>query len=163
MKNIKKLILNIMREIKMTANKKNYIFLLLLITSLSAFGRSYKALPSIVIEQKNKHVEKFEDNIFQNLTSDCKCIIEIKNDLLLIYYTTDGDNSNREDNEIRPVSFSITFKESNFEGRFHISGYNQEGKFLDGYIDEINKNGSLCIYDKNAIDLYLIFEYILAL
>lgn len=147
----------------MLIKKKKLIFLILLTICLSAYGKSYKALPSVVIEQKNGIIEKFEDNIFGNLTSDCKCIIEIKDDLLFIYFTDDKESSNREDNEIKPESFSITFKKSNFEGRFHISGYNQKGKIVDGYIDEINKNGSLCIYDNNEIDLYMIFEYAISL
>ena len=160
MKNTKKLTtLNKMRGLKMTINKKYFLFLLFLIIEISVFGKSYKALPSIVIEQKNGKVEKFEDDIFQNPKGDCKCILEIKNNLLLVYYTSDEKSSNREDKEVKPESFSIKFKETSFEGRFFISGCNQKGKFVDGYIDETNKNGSLCIYDANGIDLYLIFEY----
>ncbi len=142
-------------------NKKLLIFLILLTNCLFVFGKSYKALPSVLIELKKGKVEKYEDNIFQNLTNDCKCIIELKNDLLSIYYTDSEKSSNREDNEIKPETFTITFNESFFEGRFHFSGYNSKGKIVDGYIDETNKNGSLCIYDKNKIDLYMVFEYLL--
>lgn len=159
MKNTKKLMQNIMRGLTMAINKKYLLFLCFLIPGMVAFGKNYKALPSVVIEQKNGTVEKFEDDIFQNLNEGCKCIIEIKDNLLLVYYTSNLKSSNREDNEVKPESFSIKFKETSFEGRFFISGCNQKGKFVDGYIDETNKNGSLCIYDANGIDLYLIFEY----
>lgn len=148
-----------MKIITMRNNKKYLLFLLFLITEVSVFGKSYKALPSVVIEQKKGKVQKFEDDIFQNLSGDCKYIIEIKENLLLIYYTSDEISSNREDNEVKPESFSIKLKESILKGKFLISGCNQKGKFVDGYIDEISKNGSLCIYDTNGINLYLIFEY----
>lgn len=147
----------------MTINKKYLLVLCFLITGMFAFGKNYKALPSVVIEQKNGKIEKFEDDIFQNPKEDCKCIIEIKDNLLLVYYTLDAKSSNREDDEVKPESYSIKFKESNFEGRSFISGCNQKGKFVDGYIDETNKNGSLCIYDANGIYLYLIFEYAVTL
>ncbi len=159
MKNTKKLMQNIMRGLTMVINKKYLLFLCFLIPEMVTFGENYKALPSVVIEQKNGTVEKFEDDIFQNLNGDCKCIIEIKDNLLLVYYTSNVKSSNREDNEVKPESFSIKFKETSFEGRFFISGCNLKGKFVDGYIDETNKNGSLCIYDANGIDLYLVFEY----
>lgn len=159
MKNTKKLMQNIMRGLTMAINKKYLLFLCFLIPGMVAFGKNYKALQSVVIEQKNGTVERFEDDIFQNLNEGCKCIIEIKDNLLLVYYTSNVKSPNREDNEVKPESFSIKFKETSFEGRFFISGCNQKGKFVDGYIDETNKNGSLCIYDANGIDLYLIFEY----
>ena len=57
---------------------------------MAAHGKRYKALPSLVIEQKDGKVKKFKDDIF-NLESQCKYIIELKEDLLFIYYLSDND------------------------------------------------------------------------
>ena len=144
----------------MIKSKKYCLFLILLIACIASHAKRYKALPSVVIEQKDGKVEKFEDDIF-NLELQCKCIIEIKENLLCIYYSSDKESSWREDKEVLPESFFIEFKKSYLEGRFHFSGNNNKGKSVDGYIDELHRCGSLCIYDTEGIDLYLVFEYAL--
>ncbi|MBO4387080.1 MAG: hypothetical protein J5817_08730 [Treponema sp.] len=137
------------------------MFLILLIACIASHAKKYKALPSLVIEQKDGTVKKFEDDIF-NLESQCKCIIEIKENLLCIYYSSDKETSWREDKEVVPETFYIEFKKSYLEGRLHFSGNDHKGKCVDGYLDQLNKSGSLCIYNTKGIDLYLVFEYALA-
>ena len=88
----------------MLKNKKCCLFLILLIACIASHAKKYKALPSLVIEQKDGTVKKFEDDIF-NLESQCKCIIEIKENLLCIYYSSDKETSWREDKEVVPETF----------------------------------------------------------
>lgn len=141
-------------------NKKSCLLLILLIVCMAAHGKRYKALPSLVIEQKDGKVKKFKDDIF-NLESQCKYIIELKEDLLFIYYLSDNEVSWREDKEVVPKTFYIELKKSYLDGRFYFSGNDHDGKYVDGYIDEMQKSGSLCVYDTKGIDLYLVFEYAL--
>ena len=74
MKNTKKLMQNIMRGLTMVINKKYLLFLCFLIPEMVTFGESFKALPSVVIEQKNGTVEKFEDDIFERKMNSVKRI-----------------------------------------------------------------------------------------
>ena len=141
-------------------NKKSCLLLILLIVCMAAHGKRCKALPSLVIEQKDGKVKKFKDDIF-NLESQCKYIIELKEDLLFIYYLSDNEVSWREDKEVVPKTFYIELKKSYLDRRFYFSGNDHDGKYVDGYIDEMQKSGSLCVYDTKGIDLYLVFEYAL--
>lgn len=143
----------------MAKNKRKCFFLPLLIACMSVYGKSYKILPSIAVEYKDDRFGEFNGDDLQNIKNKCKYLVEIKGSILSIYCFSDEEFSNREDNEIIPEKYFINFKESFLEERFYFYGNNKNGKFVKGYIDDINKDGSFCIYDTNGIELYLAFEY----
>ena len=125
-------------------------------------GKVYRILPSLVIEKCGDKVLKSEDDLFGDFPNDFKCsyFIEIKENLLLLYHASDKDAFACECKEIEPeATFFIEFKESRLGERLFFFGSSKEGKSVDGYVDEANKDGSLCIYGKDGIDLYLLFEY----
>lgn len=125
-------------------------------------GKVYRILPSLVIEKSGGKVVKNEDDLFGEFSNDFKCryFIEIKENLLLLYHASDKDAFACECKEIEPeATFFIEFKESRLGERLFFFGSSKEGKSVDGYVDEANKDGSLCIYGKEGIDLYLLFEY----
>ncbi len=146
------------RNYKMTRNKKSYLLWILLILSISAYGQKYTIMPSVVIEQKNGITTRFEDDILA-LENECKCIVEIKDNELSIYYFSSEIRSTREDEIVVPEIFHINFTPSAFEDRSVFSGDNGNSKYVSGYIDITNKDGSLCVYDSNGIYLYIVFEY----
>ncbi|MBP5695012.1 MAG: hypothetical protein J6X11_00020 [Treponema sp.] len=125
-------------------------------------GKVYRILPSLVIEKCGDKVLKSEDDLFGDFSNDFKCsyFVEIKENLLLLYHASDKDAFACECKEIEPeATFFIEFKESRLGERLFFFGSSKEGKSVDGYVDEANKDGSLCIYGKDGIDLYLLFEY----
>ncbi|MBQ5570992.1 MAG: hypothetical protein IIT45_11205, partial [Treponema sp.] len=116
----------------------------------------------LVIEKCGGKVVKSEDDLFGDFPHDFNCgyFIEIKENLLLLYHASDKDAFACECKEIEPeATFFIEFKESRLGERLFFFGSSKEGKSVDGYVDEANKDGSLCIYGKEGIDLYLLFEY----
>ena len=146
----------------MARNKKFWLGLLLLIAGFAAYGRGYRILPSLVIEKSGGKVVKSEDDLFGEFSHDFNCgyFIEIKENLLLLYHASDKDAFACECKEVEPeATFFIEFKESRLGERLFFFGGSKEGKSVDGYVDEANKDGSLCIYGKDGIDLYLLFEY----
>ena len=146
----------------MTKSEKRrcLILLILMFLGMTAYGKDYTILPSVVIEQKNGCVTKFEDDILAT-GNECKCIVEIKEQLLFIYYFSAEIETAREDKLVMPERFFINFTPSNFENRIYFSGNNGNYKYVDGFIDTINNDGSLCVYDSNGIYLYIAFEYAL--
>jgi len=150
------------RKRKMTKSekRKNLIILILLILGIFAYGKNYAILPSVVIEQKNGCVTRFEDDILATENA-CKCIVEIKERHLFIYYFSAEIESAREDELVTPEEFCIDFTPSNFEDKIYFSGNNGSQKYVNGFIDTTQKDGSLCVYDSNQIYMYIVFEYAL--
>lgn len=146
----------------MTNNKtkKNHLLWAILILGMAAYGQKYSILPSVVIESKNGIVTRYEDDVFA-IDNKCMYIVEIKDSQLLVYHFNAEIKSAREDKSLTPEIFFISFAPSNFEGKTFFSGDNKNSRYVEGYIDTGNKDGSLCVYNSSGICLYIAFEYVL--
>lgn len=141
--------------------KNIFIFpFLLFILCMNVYAEKYEILPSLVIEQTGGETKIYKDDLL-SIDGECRCIIEIIDDVMSVFYFSDTDSSGCECNQVIPEIYKIEYKTNVIQQGYQISGTNGNGKNVKGYIDTINKDGSFCIYDSSKIYLYIEFEYCL--